>query len=285
MKVKVDSNGKINIGLNIVGKLENGYHLLDMTMHPITLSDKLTIEIFSEKGTLEITTNKVDIPTGKSNILFKIYDAFYKKTKLSKRRIEIYLEKIIPHQAGLGGGSSNGATFLKILNNYYNDILTIDEMIELGKNIGADIPFFILNKSSRVKGIGEELEVIKNNIGAKIIIIKPNFGVSTQKAYGNYKKISQIKMSNIDKIIENLDKGNIEELEKYIENNLEESLLIDDENIIKFKEKLKAFKNIKFFMSGSGSSYFGFLLKDIEESCSKLQEEFKNCEIFICNFK
>ena len=98
MKFSLNSNAKINIGLNVTGVLPNGYHLLDMVMIPISLTDKLEGEIFEEDGELEITTNKPSIPTGKENILWKIYDKFYKRSGFTKKRVKIYLEKVIPHE-------------------------------------------------------------------------------------------------------------------------------------------------------------------------------------------
>ena len=170
MLVNVKSNGKINIGLNIVEKLPNGYHILDMIMVPISLADELKINFKEKKGNLKISSNIKDIPTDEKNILWKIYDAFYNFTKIEKEEIEIYLYKVIPHEAGLGGGSSNGAFFLKELNKFHKNILTDDELIVLGKTVGADIPFFIKNYPCRVKGIGEKLEKIENNLKCDIIL-------------------------------------------------------------------------------------------------------------------
>lgn len=285
MKIKIDSNAKINIGLNIVGKLENGYHLLDMTMLPIDLCDHLTIEISPCEGKLTIETNKEDIPIGEDNILYKIYKAFYNKIGENSKEVNIFLEKKIPHQAGLGGGSSNGAIFLKVLNKYHGNPLSLSQLIEVGKKIGADIPFFILNKPTRVTGIGENLEEIENNLDVKLIIIKPKFGVSTQKAYENFKNIIEVKKADINEIIEGLKTNNLKKVTKNIVNNLEDGLLLTDTNIIRFREELEKFSELEFFMSGSGSAYFAFLLKDIQETYSKLQEKFKSCEIYLCNFK
>ena len=121
MIVKVESNAKINLGLNIVGKADNGYHLLDMVMVPISLKDKLTINFRETFGNLKIESNIKNIPTGKENIIYKIYDLFYKETKLKKQAIDVYLEKKIPSQAGLGGGSSNGAFFFNELNEFHGN--------------------------------------------------------------------------------------------------------------------------------------------------------------------
>lgn len=285
MKTEIKSNAKINIGLNIVGRLENGYHLLDMTMIPIDLCDKITVEVFNKKGTLKIRTNKFDIPTGKENILFKIYEAFYDKIGKDSLEVELFLEKNIPHQAGLGGGSSNGASLLKFLNEHHGNPLNLNDMIELGKKIGADIPFFIINKSCRVTGIGENLETIENNLNVSIVLIKPKFGVSTAQAYSNVKKIENPKMADIDKILLGLKTSDLKLVEENIENNLEEGLLLSDENIKKFKERLYSIEDINFYMSGSGSAYYGFLLKDNLHMFSTIQKRFKDCEVYLCNFK
>lgn len=172
MKFSLNSNGKINIGLNITGKREDGYHLLDMVMVPISLSDRIKGEIEDISGTLTIKTNKKGIPTGKENILYKIYEKFYNESGLERKKVYVYLEKKIPHQAGLGGGSSNGAFLLKLLNEFHGNYFTVDKLIEIGKSIGADIPFFLINKSARVTGIGENIETIENNLENSIIVIK-----------------------------------------------------------------------------------------------------------------
>ena len=286
MKIfNLQSTAKINIGLYIVGVLENGYHLLDMTMIPIDLCDNLIIKVEDKSGDLKIKTNKKDIPVDSSNILYKIYIKFYEKVKLAPLSMEVFLEKIIPHQAGLGGGSSNGAIFLNFLNKFHGNILSFGELVELGKSIGADIPFFILNKPSRVQGIGEKLQEIENNLKVSLVIIKPPFGVSTVEAYKQMKNIDNPRKSNIDNIIQGLKENDLSLVEEYIENNLEEALLKSDKNLIEFRNKLKEVEELKFFMSGSGSAFYAFLIEDIDEKISKLRHRFNDCEIFLCNFK
>ena len=238
MKFSLNSNGKINIGLNVTGVLPNGYHLLDMIMIPISLSDKITGEIEDISGTLEIKTNKADIPVNEDNILWKIYDKFYNESGISKRKISLYLEKIIPHQAGLGGGSSNGAFLLKLLNEFHGNFFSQERLIEIGKSVGADIPFFLINRSARVRGIGEDIEIIENNLKNSIILIKPQFGVSTGKAYKNMSMLNNKRDANIDKIIFGLKENRVDIVEDNIENHLEQGLLLEDENIIEFRKKL-----------------------------------------------
>lgn len=281
MKFSLNSNAKINIGLNVTGVLPNGYHLLDMVMLPISLADKLEGEIFDEEGDLEITTNKPSIPTGKENILWKIYDKFYKESNLPRKKIKIHLEKVVPHEAGLGGGSSNGAFFLKELNGYHNNYFSLEKLIELGKSIGADIPFFIINKASRVRGIGEKIEEIENNLQADIIVIKPNFGVSTARAYKNMYMLNNKKDANIENIIEGLKNNDINMIENSIENHLEQGLLLEDNNIIEFRKKLEELSKIKFFMSGSGSAYYTFIQNGLE-TVEAIKEHLQHCEVHLC---
>lgn len=283
MKFSLNSNGKINIGLNVTGVLPNGYHLLDMIMVPISLSDRITGEIEDITGTLEIKTNKADIPINEDNILWKIYDKFYSESGFSKRKISLYLEKIIPHQAGLGGGSSNGAFLLKLLNEFHGNFFSQERLIEIGKSVGADIPFFLINKSARVRGIGEDIEIIENNLKNSIILIKPQFGVSTGKAYKNMSMLNNKRDANIDKIIFGLKDNRIDIVEDNIENHLEQGLLLEDENIIEFRKKL-AELNMKFFMSGSGSAYYTFVTQEeSEEAVTRIKEYLNSCEVYLCS--
>lgn len=283
MKFSLNSNGKINIGLNVTGVLPNGYHFLDMIMVPISLSDRITGEIEDISGTLEIKTNKADIPVNEDNILWKIYDKFYNESGLSKRKISLYLEKIIPHQAGLGGGSSNGAFLLKLLNEFHGNFFSQERLIEIGKSVGADIPFFLINKSARVRGIGEDIEIIENNLKNSIILIKPQFGVSTGKAYKNMSMLNNKRDANIDKIIFGLKDNRVDIVEENIENHLEQGLLLEDENIIEFRKKL-AELNMKFFMSGSGSAYYTFVTQEeSEEAVTIIKEYLNSCEVYLCS--
>lgn len=281
MKFSLNSNAKINIGLNVTGVLPDGYHILDMVMIPISLSDRLLGEILDENGSLEITTSKPSIPTGKENILWKIYDRFYEKSGLARKKVLVHLEKVVPHEAGLGGGSSNGAFFLKELNRYHDNYFSLEELIEIGKSVGADIPFFIVNKPSRVRGIGEKIDTIENNLDTDIILIKPNFGVSTARAYKNMYMLNNKKDANIEKIIEGLKNNELSLVEESIENHLEQGLLLEDENIIEFRKELEKISGMKFFMSGSGSAYYTFTQNGLE-TVEVIKKHLQHCEVHLC---
>ena len=280
----ITSNAKINIGLNITEKLPNGYHLLDMIMVPISLADKLEIKFNNQKGKLNISSNIKDIPCDEKNILYKVYKAFYEKAQIEPEDIDVYLEKNIPHEAGLGGGSSNGGFFLKELNKFHNFVLSDEDLSLVGKSVGADIPFFLKNTPCRVKGIGEKLEKIQNNLDCNVILVKPKFGVSTKKAYELYSKLDEKKFANIDEVLSGLKENNLKKVCENIENMLEQGLLIDDENIQNFRNRIKE-TGLDFFMSGSGSCYYILSSKNTTEDYLKiLNQKFDDCRIIKCNF-
>jgi len=285
MKKTVKANAKINIGLNILEKLPNGYHSLDMIMAPIDLADDLEIEYSGKPGDLIITTNKADIPTDERNILWKVYDAFYKKTNLPREEIRVHLIKNIPHEAGLGGGSSDGGVFLRELNTYHNNIMNLKEMTDLSKGIGADIPFFLINKVCRAKGIGEKLEILENNLQCSIILIKPPFGVSAGEAYNNFSKLRDSKVAEIEKISRGLKENNIYNVLSNIANHLEQGLLLTNKEIIEFREELSLKSENTFFMSGSGSTYYTVVEKNIaQKTYETLKCLFKDYEVYLCKF-
>lgn len=172
---------------------------------------------------------------------------------------------------------------LKLLNSFHDNYFSMEKMIEIGKSVGADIPFFLINKSARVTGIGENIEIIENNLESALIIIKPDFGVSTGKAYKNMYMLNNKRDADIDKIVLGLKENSLSTVENSIENHLEQGLLLEDENIIDFRKRLAALNNMKFFMSGSGSAYYTFADKNEKENIYKiLKEHFKNCEVHLC---
>jgi len=277
------SNAKINIGLNVMNKRKDGYHNLEMIMAPISLSDILEISFTSKNGELEIKCNKDEIPTDKRNIIYKMYDAFYDFTKKERKKIKVNLIKNIPLEAGLGGGSSNGAFFLKALNEYYNNILNEKQLILLSKKNGADIPFFIKNKMAKVEGIGEKIKVIPNNLQCEVILIKPNFGITAKEGYDCFEKFDNCKLANLKEIELGLKNNDIKKVKKNIENNLQEAILQENKKLIEFQKRLEKIKEVDFFMSGSGSTYYTLIEKDSEKILKEMKANFKDCFIRLVN--
>ena len=284
-KYKIFSNAKINIGLNVFQKESDGYHNIDSIMAPIDLVDEMDVTFYSDLGDLKIECSDRNIPTDERNILYKTYKAFFEESKKEKRKIDIILKKNIPSEAGLGGGSSNAGFFLKLLNEYYGNIYNESELEELAMKIGSDVPFFIKNKTARVGGKGNKVDLVENNLKDSIILIKPlDFGVSTKEAYESFDNLKEVKYANFDKIIECLKDNNRIALENSIENSLEQGILETDINIKMLKITLNSvISGKKFFMSGSGSTYYTFVT-ELEKSQieTRLKTFVDNVKIIIC---
>ena len=284
-KYKIFSNAKINIGLNVFQKESDGYHNIDSIMAPIDLVDEMDVTFYSDLGDLKIECSDKNIPTDERNILYKTYKAFFEESKKEKRKIDIILKKNIPSEAGLGGGSSNAGFFLKLLNEHYGNIYNESELEELAMKIGSDVPFFIKNKTARVGGKGNKVDLVENNLKDSIILIKPlDFGVSTKEAYESFDNLKEVKYANFDKIIECLKGNNRVALENSIENSLEQGILETDINIKMLKMTLNSvISGKKFFMSGSGSTYYTFVT-ELEKSQieTRLKTFVDNVKIIIC---
>ena len=284
-KYKIFSNAKINIGLNVFQKESDGSHNIDSIMVPIDLADEMDITFYSDLGDLKIECSDRNIPTDERNILYKTYKAFFEESKKEKRKIDIILKKNIPSEAGLGGGSSNAGFFLKLLNEHYGNIYNESELEELAMKIGSDVPFFIKNKTARVSGKGNKVDLVENNLKDSIILIKPlDFGVSTKEAYESFDNLKEVKYANFDKIIEYLKDNNRIALENSIENSLEQGILETDINIKMLKMTLNSvISGKKFFMSGSGSTYYTFVT-ELEKSQieTRLKTFVDNVKIIIC---
>ena len=284
-KYKIFSNAKINIGLNVFQKESDGYHNIYSIMAPIDLADEMDVTFYSDLGDLKIECSDKNIPTDERNILYKTYKAFFEESKKEKRKVDIILKKNIPSEAGLGGGSSNAGFFLKFLNEHYGNIYNESELEELAMKIGSDIPFFIKNKTARVGGKGNKVDLVENNLKDSIILIKPlDFGVSTKEAYESFDNLKEVKYANFDKIIEYLKDNNRIALENSIENSLEQGILETDINIKMLKMTLNSvISGKKFFMSGSGSTYYTFVT-ELEKSQieTRLKTFVDNVKIIIC---
>lgn len=285
-KYCVYPNAKINVGLNVFEKQSDGYHNIDTIMLPIELKDEMYITIYDESGELEISCSDEKIPTNKENILYKSYKKFFEEIAKEERKIDIFLKKNIPTEAGLGGGSSNAGFFLKVLNEHFGNILEFEKLKNLALEIGSDVPFFLENKVARVKGRGEKSEIIESNLSSYIILIKPDFGISTKLAYNKFDEMKKIDYADLDLIEKALKNNDIYNLEKNIKNCLEQAIKNDEKMIFLKKSLEMLLPNKKFFMTGSGSVLYTFVFEnELSFLETKLKTFIDNIKIFITNIK
>ncbi len=242
-------NAKINLGLHITSKRNDGYHEIETCMYPIPLFDALEIIINTKKSSWNTSGISIE-GDPKDNLVLKAYQLL-KKDFSNLPHVDIHLHKNIPMGAGLGGGSADAAFGLKLMNNLFDLILDDFFLEEYAERLGSDCPFFIDNSPKIAKGRGEILEPIDLSLkGCYLVLINPGIHVGTKEAYAGVKP-----SPSIVKLKEVLnDKSRWKE---ELVNDFEASIFVIHPEIAAIKEKLYETGAFYAAMSGSGSSVFG----------------------------
>lgn len=274
--MKIKSFAKINLTLDSLYKRNDGYHEIDSIMTKIDLFDTITLEKNST-NTLNLSTNYDDLPTDKSNLVYKTYNIL-KEYSNGDFGVDIYLDKKIPMAAGLAGGSSNAAYTMIGLNKLYNLGLSKEKLMELAISIGADVPFFFCEKSARARGIGEKLEEFDNNLNMHILLLNDGSKVSSKFVYDRLKDYGHIDNAKIIEYLENGDKKAIHHFENVMENVVYENF----KNLKDLRDSLLENGATKALLSGSGASIFAiFDSKDKLDNAKKLYDLPLVCEVSI----
>lgn len=267
--VKVLAPAKINFTLDITGKLDNGYHTVDMVMQSVDLYDVVTVE----KNTAEInlTCDKDFVPCNSSNTAYKAVQLFSEHCNIDCT-VDIHIQKNIPAQAGMAGGSTDGAAVLVALNELYQTNLTIDELAMIGSKIGADVPFCFYGGTMLATGIGTTLEKIEHNLQLNnyyILLCKPYVNVSTPLAY---KKSDERPFSSVvhsKAVIKAMQNNDINGFCNQLYNDFDSLLMIDEVQHI--KTVMKENGALASVMSGSGPTVYGvYSTKEQAENTSEL---------------
>lgn len=274
----IKAPAKINWSIDIVGKREDGYHLVDMVMQQIDLFDVITV-LDDEKIT--ITCDNKKVPTDETNICYKAAASYFKQAGI-KKGVHINIEKHIPVEAGLAGGSTDGAAVLKALNEMYA-VFNKSELLELAAKIGADVPFCLEGGAARATNIGDELERLGNDTKFNIVLIKPPLGVSTKQIYSMYDSINKENEKKFTQVtIDALKEKDVNKLALSIGNALEPitfALLPDLNNL---KDAVLKTGALNAIMSGSGPTIIG-LYKNKEDAVNaeiQLKNKFKDYFVY-----
>ncbi|MDU4892380.1 MAG: 4-(cytidine 5'-diphospho)-2-C-methyl-D-erythritol kinase [Clostridium sp.] len=276
--MKVKAYGKINIALDVIGKRDDGYHLLKMIMQTVNIYDELEFKK-SAKG-IKITSNKSFVPTDNRNLVYKAIELFCNTYSVEKA-ISVHIEKNIPVEAGMAGGSTDAAAALRAMRDLYKPEISDKELMELGVNIGADVPYCIKGGTALCEGIGEVITELKPFKDKLLVVVKPNFGVSTIATYKGF-KLSEVKQHpKVDELIEAMNRDDLKYVADNMMNLLELVTLKEHEEISRIKEFMCAEGALGSMMSGSGPTVFGFF--DSEEKANKCAEMLKDKykEVFV----
>ena len=245
---------KVNLNLRITGRRDDGYHLLDSLMVPISLGDEVEISrIEGPPRSLTVYADAPDVPLGEENTVHRAAQAFYERTGRDQP-VAVNIRKRIPIGAGLGGGSTDAAAVLRGMNDLLGAGLSIEDLMALAVSVGADVPFFIGGKAARARGIGEELSPVGPLPRLWLVVLFPNFPVSTAWAYRNF-RFKLTKPSNNNNLIEKLDTPH--EVAQVMVNDLETVTIGRYPRIARLKDRLDEKGAIGSLMSGSGSAVFG----------------------------
>lgn len=243
---------KVNLVLEVVNRLENGYHELNMIMAPLNFYDVVDIE-FASVTTIE--SNAVYLPVDQRNTVIKAIELLRAKYQF-QQQFKIKITKHIPTQAGLAGGSSDAASTIRILNKLLRLNMSLQDMLDIGKQVGADVPFCILNQPAVVRGIGEVLQPFELECDFWLVLVKPRKGVSTKLAFEALEGKDMVG-GHVDEMKKALQSDDYPSVIANLFNTLEKPSIAMVPEIADIKDKLLAMGFDGALMSGSGSTVFG----------------------------
>lgn len=253
--MKIKAYAKINIALDVVGKREDGYHLLKMIMQTVDLYD--VIEITKIDSDIKLICNKPYVPIDERNLAYKAAKLF-KETYNIEDGVSINLIKNIPVSAGMAGGSTDAAGVLKLMNRIFNINASDEELRALGLKLGADVPYCINGGTALCEGIGEKITQLKPFNDKIVVIVKPPFGVSTKEVYKDFDLSKVIFHPRTEDIIRAMENDDIHFVSNNMKNLLENVTLRKHRVILNIKESIRSYDALGTMMSGSGPTVFAF---------------------------
>ena len=279
MEIKVLAPAKINLTLDVTGKRPDGYHNIETVMQTVDLYDEVTITD-NDSGEITISCNYEAVPCDESNICYKAAKRFFDYNKMDVKGVHIDINKRIPTQAGLAGGSSDGAAVILGLNAMFGTMLNVKEMHEIAEKIGADVPFCLVGGTKLCTGIGTTIKKLPTFRCENIVIAKPNaVSVSTADAY---RKVDALNPhpSYTNEMVKSLYSRDIFRITTTIFNDFELALKIPE--VIDLKGKMLKLKARGVGMSGSGSAVFAVFTstRRAKKCYEELKEEYG--EVFLC---
>lgn len=248
------SYAKINLTLDVLGKLENGYHEVKMIMQSVNLFDLIIIDKTAKD--IKISTNSKIIPATSQNIAYKAAKLFFAETKI-QGGAKILIHKNIPVAAGLAGGSGNAAATLCALNLLYNAELSDEHLEKLALTLGADVPYCISGGTQLAEGIGEKLTPLPSISKVPVVLVKPPINISTATIYKKIDFAENLHHPDTDAVLAAIANKNISEIAQNMSNIMETVTIKDCAEIKEIKEKLLSFGALGAVMSGSGPTVFG----------------------------
>ena len=278
MKTEIAAPAKINLFLDILRRLENGYHSLFMLMQTVGLCDIVTLEK-TESG-ISISCTEPGIPADERNTAYRAAKYFFEKTGI-KAGVKIDIEKNIPHEAGLAGGSADAAAVLRGMNEIFEANLSVPELCEIGFRVGSDVPFCIYGGTCIVQGTGGIVSPIRPLGKCGVVLVKPEAGVSTAAAYAEADN-TYLYHPNHQKILDCCESGDFEGICAHAGNVFEQVVEVPER--VEIKRIMRLHNSCLTQMSGSGPTVFGIFENrdDAAAAYEELRKQFAN--VFLTEF-
>ena len=280
-ELKLKAKAKINLGLDVVRKREDGYHEVRMIMQMINLYDKITLRKKTEPG-ITVTANLSYLPVNEDNLVYRAAKLLMDEFQVDGG-LEIELQKYIPVAAGMAGGSTDAAAVMVGVNRIFQLGLNKKQLMERGVKIGADVPFCIMRGTALAEGIGEELTPLPAMPHCSLVIAKPKIHVSTKFVYGNLKVGELTEHPDIDGQVQALRENNLEQLVTRMGNVLETVTIPAYPVIDEIKHTMMKYGAMGAMMSGSGPTVFGIFEKEdkAQEVCRLLKKEKSAKQVYL----
>ena len=279
--MRLQAFAKINLGLDVLGKREDGYHEVRMIMQTIRMYDQLDMRKSVEPG-IHLTTNKKYIPVDENNLVWRAAKLMMDTCGIIEG-VSIHLHKVIPVAAGMAGGSSDAAATLVGMNRLFHCGLSKEKLMELGVQIGADVPYCVLRGTALAEGIGEKLTVLPPMPDCWILIGKPGISVSTKYVYTTLDLNTDTVHPDIDGMKKALEDGNLYGITERMGNVLQDVTIPAYPEVERIKEQMKTLGAVNAMMSGSGPTVFGIFDNEekAQEACQKLRESGSCQQLFL----
>lgn len=281
-ELRLKARAKINLGLDVLRKREDGYHEVRMIMQTIQLYDKINLTESSEAG-IRVQTNLRYLPVNEDNLVYKAAKLLMDEFSVDKG-IEIQLEKHIPVAAGMAGGSSDAAAVLVGVNKMFDLGLSKKDLMERGVKIGADVPYCVMRGTALAEGIGEKLTPLPQMPECHLVIAKPKISVSTKFVYGNLKANELKEHPDIDGQIAALKSGDLKGLCSRLGNVLETVTIPAYPVIAEIKETMLQEGALGALMSGSGPTVFGIFDEEAaaKKAFNTLKSGDESRQVYLC---
>ena len=282
-KMELRALGKINLGLDVLGRRENGYHDVRMVMQTVYLYDLITLEKKEEPG-IELATNLSFLPVNENNLAYRAAKLLADEFQI-REGIRITLEKHIPVAAGMAGGSSNAAAVLYGMNRLFSLGLTEEQLMERGVTLGADVPYCILRGTVLAEGIGEILTPLPPLPRCYILLAKPPVNVSTKMVYEKLDSCQIPAHPDIDGLMDGLKNQDLEKVASSMGNVLEKVTIEEYPVIDKIKQVMKENGALNAMMSGSGPTVFGIYRERAKAraAAARIREQKLAKQVYVTN--